>query len=1059
MLLAASMALNCPAYADVGDEVQSVSVAEGQSETYSETEEQAEEPGSGDSSAVVTEEANTEDSAGSEEAVEAPLTQEEPSVLWEDPQDGTINLTVEHYTQEPDVRSVKFAVWSENNGQDDLKWYEADSDLKAKMEIRFHKNNLGNYFVHVYAEKTDGSMQFVCKYTGTVSVVSNIEPVITAEDAAGDEKTFSLTLDNYAKPADVKEVCAAVWSDKGGQDDLKWYTLKQRADGRFNYNFVPASHKTSGVYQVHVYELKNNGSLSFLTSTSLTVSGVSAGTAEVSDVDQKKGTCKVTVSGVSCPSGITKVQIPVWSKKDQSDIYWYQAELQENGTWQCELNIEKHKNNLGTYQIHVYASTGNGFMEKTAAASVEFKAGSAQVTAVKNKEKFDLEAAEIEVPSGLKNVRFAVWSEDKGQDDLKWFEAEYQKATASAKYSLDMKGYKSYGEYQVHAYGTLQNGTLVFLGKSTFTVKKPSLESMEVVTDPKTGAFTITLTGLNSDSGVKEVRIPVWSKPNQSDIVWYTAEKKTDGTWQVKSSIGKHQFNAGTYQAHAYVTEQSGTQSFLKAAEFTFEKTAAVITVGAGKEMKTFPLTVKNVAVAGGVKTVKAAVWSDKGGQDDLKWYTLKESSKGALTASIDVSNHKTQGNYQVHVYAETLAGSNVFLGNTNFTVNSSAKASVAVTGVGTSNSAFTVQVRVNETNSSVTSVQIPVWSRSDQSDIYWYTAAKQSDGTYTAKVAISNHQYHFGTYQIHAYTTFSNGIQVNAGTAAYTFNPENVLTSSKTGSGKRRITLRNASGSASKVQFAVWSEDKGQDDIVWYSASRQSDGSWTADVKSSNHKSSGRYQVHAYVDGRFACNNTFTFAQSEMVKEGWVYENGYKFYYSGGKKLTNLTSVIGGQSSYVAKVNRTTCTITIYANDPDSNKGYIIPVIAFTCSVGLPGTPTTAGTHYTFAKYRWKELMGPSYGQYATKITSDGIYFHSVAGVNTTSYNLNSIDYNNLGIPASHGCVRLCVRDAKWIYDNCPLGMKVIVYDSGDPGPYGKPATIKIPSGQTWDPTDPAVG
>ena len=72
------------------------------------------------------------------------------------------------------------------------------------------------------------------------------------------------------------------------------------------------------------------------------------------------------------------------------------------------------------------------------------------------------------------------------------------------------------------------------------------------------------------------------------------------------------------------------------------------------------------------------------------------------------------------------------------------------------------------------------------------------------------------------------------------------------------------------------------------------------------------------------------------------------------------------------------------------------------------------------------------------------------------TSYNLSAAEYNKLGSPASHGCVRLCVRDAKWIYDNCSLGMQVIIYDNPNPGPFGKPATIKIPPTQNWDPTDP---
>ena len=189
--------------------------------------------------------------------------------------------------------------------------------------------------------------------------------------------------------------------------------------------------------------------------------------------------------------------------------------------------------------------------------------------------------------------------------------------------------------------------------------------------------------------------------------------------------------------------------------------------------------------------------------------------------------------------------------------------------------------------------------------------------------------------------------------------------------------------------------------------------------------------------------------------KNGWYYEGGYKFYYKNGVKQLDLDGILPKQSSYYIKVNRKTCSVTVYAKD--GKNGYIIPVKRFACSVGLPSTPTPTGTYYTPARYRWHTLMGPSYGQYCTRITGS-ILFHSVAGRNMTSYNLNAKDYNKLGQPASHGCVRLNVRDAKWIYDNCPLKTKVTIYDSSDPGPLGKPATIKIPAGQTWDPTDPNV-
>ena len=57
-------------------------------------------------------------------------------------------------------------------------------------------------------------------------------------------------------------------------------------------------------------------------------------------------------------------------------------------------------------------------------------------------------------------------------------------------------------------------------------------------------------------------------------------------------------------------------------------------------------------------------------------------------------------------------------------------------------------------------------------------------------------------------------------------------------------------------------------------------------------------------------------------------------------------------------------------------------------------------------------------------------------------------------------GCVRLSVKDAKWIFDNCAKGTKVEFYSDSNPGPLGKPSAKKISSYpdylRNWDPTDP---
>ncbi|MGF7145739.1 hypothetical protein HNQ56_004182 [Anaerotaenia torta] len=178
---------------------------------------------------------------------------------------------------------------------------------------------------------------------------------------------------------------------------------------------------------------------------------------------------------------------------------------------------------------------------------------------------------------------------------------------------------------------------------------------------------------------------------------------------------------------------------------------------------------------------------------------------------------------------------------------------------------------------------------------------------------------------------------------------------------------------------------------------------------------------------------------------------------------LTATLVLAGGQkasaaevnkSPYLIKVNRYHNTITVYEQDEKGE--YTVPIKAMACSVGT-GNKTRLGTFPLREKYRWKALMGDVWGQYASRIVG-GILFHSVYYYkNGNPATLATAQYNKLGKAASHGCIRLTVADAKWIYDNCPTGTNVVIYDDKkSPGPLGKPNTIRIASSVRWDPTDP---
>ena len=167
-----------------------------------------------------------------------------------------------------------------------------------------------------------------------------------------------------------------------------------------------------------------------------------------------------------------------------------------------------------------------------------------------------------------------------------------------------------------------------------------------------------------------------------------------------------------------------------------------------------------------------------------------------------------------------------------------------------------------------------------------------------------------------------------------------------------------------------------------------------------------------------------------------------------------SVPSVDSNKLPYYIKVNRQANCVTIYTLDEEEN--YTIPVKAMTCSVGL-NNATPLGVSKISDKYEWRRLFGNVYGHYSVRFNGH-IMFHSVPYMKKSNDTLKEGQFNMLGKPASQGCIRLCVADAKWIYDNCVEETIVEVYDGSNPGPLGKPSMPKISSDSPysgWDPTD----
>lgn len=131
----------------------------------------------------------------------------------------------------------------------------------------------------------------------------------------------------------------------------------------------------------------------------------------------------------------------------------------------------------------------------------------------------------------------------------------------------------------------------------------------------------------------------------------------------------------------------------------------------------------------------------------------------------------------------------------------------------------------------------------------------------------------------------------------------------------------------------------------------------------------------------------------------------------------------------YQVGVDVTNQVVTVYGLDERGQYGTIVKRMI--CSTGTERDPTPPGSYIiNGATSRW--CYFPKWGTHAQYWTRIDAYnaFHSVIYSQADTMALSTGSYTGLGKRASHGCIRLMVEDAKWIYDNVGKGTEVVVYE-----------------------------
>ncbi|MGQ7647855.1 GBS Bsp-like repeat-containing protein [Streptococcus suis] len=462
---------------------------------------------------------------------------------------------------------------------------------------------------------------------------------------------------------------------------------------------------------------------------------------------------------------------------------------------------------------------------------------------------FDVRVTNVSSPKDIASVILPTWSQS---DDLRWYEATRQ-SDGSYKLTVNKKDHKyRTGTYTVHLYYKDSNGGLTGAGGTTthLSEAKPTGTITIENRNDAQGTFDVRVTNVSSPKDIASVLLPTWSQSD--DIRWYEATRQSDGSYKLTVNKKDHKYRTGTYTVHLYYKDSNGglTGAGGTTTHLSEAKPTGTITIENRNDAQgTFDVRVTNVSSPKDIASVILPTWSQT---DDLRWYEATRQSDGSYKLTVNKKDHKYRtGTYTVHLYYKDSSGGLTGAGGTT-THLSEVKPTGTITIENRNDAQGTFDVRVTNVSSpkDIASVLLPTWSQSD--DIRWYEATRQSDGSYKLTVNKKDHKYRTGTYTVHLYYKDSNGGLTGAGgttTHLSEAKPTGTITienrNDAQGTFDVRVTNVSSPKDIASVLLPTWSQS---DDIRWYEATRQSDGSYKLTVNKKDHKyRTGTYTVHLY--------------------------------------------------------------------------------------------------------------------------------------------------------------------------------------------------------------------
>ncbi len=693
----------------------------------------------------------------------------------------------------------------------------------------------------------------------------------------------------------------------------------------------------------------------------------------------------LTAKDVACPSGVTFVSAGIGPVNGPQR--WYRLERQADNTWSVSINPADFNWAAGTYRIEgsLCDSAWKGISLPATQCSVSFGREALTTTVTENGSRLRLSAQ-----GGRLDQAWGVSFELAGTAKTTWVSATKQ-SDGSWVANIDSTKVDS-GSIAVSAWANIASSPAVQTAQATVDAPKASAK-VSLRFDSSTSKLLLTARDVVCPSGVRFVSVGV--KGPQGKTTWYRLEKNGQ-EWSRSINPGDFGWAEGTYTVIPSICDNrwQGIEVPTSSTAVSFGDTTTTSHTSA--KDGTVTLTTSGVIPSNASNVAFAVVGDGTSGHQGTTWHQATRQSDGSWTATVKASRIGS-GRCTATAYA-TAGGATRSLASTSFAIG---KVSGS-TEIGSVTASQSLPVRISSLSctTGIKRVTVGVFNGSTSR---WYTCTQGADGSWSASIPLDDFRYAGGTYVFEAAIIDSFGNTLTLKKASKTVGSASATVDAEVSSSQGSLSMSASGGAAAfawGVSFAV-TDSSGS--VQWVAGTKQSNGAWTASLPAS-YLTFGAGTVRAYAN-----------AGTSTISLGSDYFNRIQ---PANLSMSQYIQGYASPTKYLLAIDVDSCRVGVY----QGSRGHWEEVAQWACSPGASSTPTVRGVFSVSDKGYSFDSFG-SRCFYYTQFYGDYL-FHS-----TLYYPSGGTMDSRLGMHLSHGCVRLNINNAKWIYDNIPRGTTVVSY------------------------------